>query len=111
MHEILKKRPLQRSSKFSFRVKHPRAIGICKELTLGKRLSSYIERLILMDSLSLPDSKEQLLKYKKRCLEQIRIEKGIYQEKKNKWKAEKTSVITDLQEKVEEINKLLEQKK
>jgi len=110
VNSIIKK-PVSRkkqSNRFSLRLKHPRAISICASLTKEQMLSSYLERLILRDSLTIGKDKKSLSEYKQKLLDEIKVEKQTIDTEIKRLKALKESHIFSLQKQLEEVNKFIE---
>ena len=110
VNTIIKKRVPRKkqTNKFSIRLKHPRTISICAGLTQKQMLSSYIERLILRDSLTIGKDKKSLLEYKKKLLDEIKVEKQTINTEVKRLNALKESHISSLQKQLEEVNKFIE---
>jgi hypothetical protein len=101
----------KQKNKFSCRLKHPRAVAICNQMKRDSKLSKYIERLILRDSLTIGTDKKSLSEYKKKLMDEIRTERNIIDTEIKRLKALKESHIYSLQQQLEHVNKLLEEKK
>lgn len=97
-------------NKFSVRFKHPRAISICSQMVKSQRLSKYLERLVLRDSLTIGDDIKSLLEFKKKLIDEIKVEKQAIDTEIKRLKALKESHILSLQSQLEGVNKIIENK-
>ena len=97
-------------NKFSVRFKHPRAIAICSKMVREQKLSKYIERLVLRDSLTIGDDKNSLNEYKNRLIDEIKIEKQAIDTEIKRLKSLRESHILSLQSQLEGVNKIMEDK-
>lgn len=106
------KQPTKRvnKNKFSIRLRHPRAVSICNTMVKEQKLSMYLERLVLRDSLTVGNDIKSLKDYRKKLIDEIRIEKQAIDTEIKRLKSLKENHILSLQKQLEGVNKIIETK-